>query len=179
MSQRQLAACITLGGVHNAWHAAVLSGRARQLVSPSRRRRAAAPEQLLGERCGLAADMYQLGVLLVELTTQRMVRRRGEWSLPRAGLDCPQVGGAAGPGGEVRWRPEGSQAGRGVACGRERFHPFQTLCRLPTAAAALPLWRQEVVELIVACVAQDPRQRPSASEALEVLQRLPAAGEPD
>lgn len=46
----------------------------------------------MGQRCTLAADIYSLGVLLVELTTLSVVYKRGEWRLPRAPIDCPQVG---------------------------------------------------------------------------------------
>ena len=53
---------------------------------------AAAPEQVLGERCTSAADMYSYGVLLVELTTRQAVHRRGTWHLPHAPEECPQVG---------------------------------------------------------------------------------------
>ena len=52
----------------------------------------AAPEQMMGEQCTLAADMYSFGILLIELTTQQPVEKRGEWRLPRAPRDCPQVG---------------------------------------------------------------------------------------
>ncbi|KAL4422644.1 hypothetical protein ABPG75_008841 [Micractinium tetrahymenae] len=51
----------------------------------------AAPEQLLGQRCTLAADLYAFGVLLIELTTQREGRSRLCWQLPRAPQDCPQA----------------------------------------------------------------------------------------
>jgi len=51
----------------------------------------AAPEQLLGQRCTLAADMYSFGVLLVELATGRVVTRRGNWQLPRAPEQCSQA----------------------------------------------------------------------------------------
>lgn len=50
----------------------------------------AAPEQVLGERCTSAADMYSYGVLLVELTTRQAVHRRGTWHLPHAPEECPQ-----------------------------------------------------------------------------------------
>jgi serine/threonine protein kinase len=43
----------------------------------------------MGERCTLAADVYSFGVLLTELTTQRLVRKRDEWRLPRAPEECP------------------------------------------------------------------------------------------
>ena len=51
----------------------------------------AAPEAMLGERCSLAADIYSLGILLIELTTLEPVARRGGWRMPSAPHDCPQV----------------------------------------------------------------------------------------
>ncbi|EFN50972.1 hypothetical protein CHLNCDRAFT_141610 [Chlorella variabilis] len=48
----------------------------------------AAPEQVLGQRCTLTADIYSLGILLVELTTQQAVTRRGGWRLPLAPQEC-------------------------------------------------------------------------------------------
>ncbi|KAL4422558.1 hypothetical protein ABPG75_008755 [Micractinium tetrahymenae] len=51
----------------------------------------AAPEQLLGERCGLAADMYSFGVLLIELTTRTPVTKRGRWRLPCVPQECSQA----------------------------------------------------------------------------------------
>ena len=51
----------------------------------------AAPEVLLGERCTLAADIYSLGILLIELTTLTPVTKRGSWRMPSAPHDCPQV----------------------------------------------------------------------------------------
>jgi len=51
----------------------------------------AAPEQLMGQRCTTAADMYSFGVLLIELTTQRVGQQRFHWQLPRVPNDCPQV----------------------------------------------------------------------------------------
>lgn len=49
----------------------------------------AAPEQLLAQRCTLAADIYSLGLVLAELTTGQVVKRRGEWQLPRPPEECP------------------------------------------------------------------------------------------
>ena len=49
----------------------------------------AAPEALLGQRCSLAADIYSLGILLIELTTLTPVVKRGGWRLPTAPQDCP------------------------------------------------------------------------------------------
>ena len=33
------------------------------------------------------------GLLLAELTTRRLILKRGTWELPRVPDDCPQVGG--------------------------------------------------------------------------------------
>jgi serine/threonine protein kinase len=52
----------------------------------------AAPEQLMGARCTLAADVYSFGILLVELTTQQVVRHRGDWRLPQTPQQCTQMG---------------------------------------------------------------------------------------
>lgn len=51
----------------------------------------AAPEQLLAQRCSLAADVYSLGLVLAELTTGQVLKRRGEWRLPRSPEECPAV----------------------------------------------------------------------------------------
>lgn len=51
----------------------------------------AAPEQLLGQRCTLAADMYSFGILMTELLTQRHWELRGQWRLPHAPEECPAV----------------------------------------------------------------------------------------
>ena len=48
----------------------------------------AAPDLLLGQRCTPAADVYSLGILLIELTTGQPVMRRGGWRLPRAPDEC-------------------------------------------------------------------------------------------
>ena len=45
----------------------------------------------MGVRCTLTADIYAMGILLVELTTQTVVCRRGQWRLPQAPQECPQV----------------------------------------------------------------------------------------
>ena len=72
----------------------------------------ASPEQMLGERCTLAADVFSLGVLLIELITRTLCAKRGEWRLPRAPEDCPPVS-AGGRGKRQRaqpsqeWRPTG------------------------------------------------------------------------
>ena len=52
---------------------------------------AAAPEQLMGDQCTAASDLYAFGILLIELTTQVLVERRGSWRMPTAPQDCPQV----------------------------------------------------------------------------------------
>lgn len=51
----------------------------------------AAPEQLMGQRCGLAADVYSFGLLLVSLLTRQLMRERGSWRLPCAPEECPRV----------------------------------------------------------------------------------------
>lgn len=56
----------------------------------------AAPEQVLGKRCTLAADVYSLGILLIELTTQRAVLKRSDWRLPLPPGECSQVSGRHG-----------------------------------------------------------------------------------
>lgn len=43
----------------------------------------------MGQRCSLATDVYALGILLIELATNRVGGKRGEWRLPRAPEDCP------------------------------------------------------------------------------------------
>lgn len=48
-----------------------------------------APEQLMGQRISLAADIHAMGVLLVELTTCTLVVRRGAWRLPQVPEECP------------------------------------------------------------------------------------------
>lgn len=53
----------------------------------------AAPEQLLGSPCTLAADVYSLGMLLIVLASRRLLSNRGEWALPQAPRDCPAVSG--------------------------------------------------------------------------------------
>ena len=66
----------------------------------------AAPEQLMGQRCSLAADLYSFGILLIELITQEQSGGRGEWRLPRAPEECPQVRKRVGEwvGGVAVWR---------------------------------------------------------------------------
>ena len=66
----------------------------------------AAPEQLMGQRCSLAADLYSFGIQLIELITQEQSGGRGEWRLPRAPEECPQVRKRVGEwvGGVAVWR---------------------------------------------------------------------------
>jgi hypothetical protein len=40
--------------------------------------------------------MYSFGVMLIELTTLHLGRKRGEWQLPLAPHNCPQVRGHRG-----------------------------------------------------------------------------------
>lgn len=51
----------------------------------------AAPEQVLGLRCTLATDVYSVGILLIELTTQVAVLKRGNWRLPNVPEECSQA----------------------------------------------------------------------------------------
>ena len=51
----------------------------------------ASPEVLLGRLCSSAADIYSLGILLIELTTLAPVVKRGGWRMPVAPEDCPRV----------------------------------------------------------------------------------------
>jgi hypothetical protein len=51
----------------------------------------AAPEQVLGLRCTLATDVYSVGILLIELTTQVAVLKRGNWRLPNVPEECSEV----------------------------------------------------------------------------------------
>ena len=59
----------------------------------------------MGQRCTVAADLYSFGILLIELITQEQSGGRGEWRLPRAPEECPQVrkrvGGRVAPCGVV------------------------------------------------------------------------------
>ena len=43
----------------------------------------------MGQRVSLAADVYSLGVLLMELLTREPILRRGAWRLPHAPTECP------------------------------------------------------------------------------------------
>lgn len=69
--------------------AQVLAGNAATAAGFSRAY--AAPEQLLGQRCTLAADVYSFGILLNELLTQQHQDARGKLRLPRAPTECPQA----------------------------------------------------------------------------------------
>ncbi|PSC67189.1 Serine threonine-kinase CTR1 isoform B [Micractinium conductrix] len=50
----------------------------------------AAPEQLMGLHCGLSADIYSLGLVLVALFSEQPLRQRGDWRSPCAAEGCPQ-----------------------------------------------------------------------------------------
>ena len=50
----------------------------------------------MGEQCTVQSDMYSFGVMLIELTTLHLGRKRGEWQLPLAPHNCPQVRGHRG-----------------------------------------------------------------------------------
>ncbi|KAL4423507.1 hypothetical protein ABPG77_003640 [Micractinium sp. CCAP 211/92] len=77
------------------WRACVSDLGMAQMVGQEARSAAgftathAAPEQLLAQRCSLAADVYSLGLVLAELTTGQVVKRRGEWQPPRPPDECP------------------------------------------------------------------------------------------
>ena len=71
--------------------ALLLSGAAAAASARGFSHSHAAPEVLLGERVGLAADIYSLGIVLIELVTLAPVLRRGAECMPSAPLDCPQV----------------------------------------------------------------------------------------
>ena len=166
--------------------AQVLAGSARTAVGFSRVY--AAPEQLLGQRCTLAADMYSFGVLLAFLTTARHGDRRGEWRMPEAPEDCPearalgvecaQCGLRHGVHVCLRARAKmpgcACSAPQSVACcsAASRAHTCLCPCRppLPPPLAA----PQEVVALIAACISADPTARPTAAEALQRLHEAPA-----
>ena len=59
----------------------------------------------MGQRCTLAADLYSFGLLLVELTTQQLVTRRGKWRWPRVPHECPQARAAQRSAGRLRCAP--------------------------------------------------------------------------
>ena len=68
------------------------TGGSPSAASAGQRKMYAAPEQLAsGQRCTVAVDLFSFGVLLIELTTQQLAGKRGEWRLPRVPRDCPQV----------------------------------------------------------------------------------------
>lgn len=60
--------------------------------------RLAAPEQLLGLRCTLQADIYSFGVVLAVLNTGQAPLARGELRLPTP-EEAPQVRGVNGSAG--------------------------------------------------------------------------------
>ena len=136
---------------------------------------AAAPEQLLGQRCTLAADVYSFGILLIELLTQTHWDVRGQWRLPRAPEECPTVRPR-----RFAWVCQATQCG---ACTCTPARPART-CRLCfglgvlctvlpavqfTTPCPFPVAMQGVVTLIQDCILSDPSQRPSAAEALARL----------
>ena len=78
----------------------------------------------MGQRCTLAADLYSFGLLLVELTTQQLVTRRGKWRWPRVPQECPQACAA--------------QRSASLACCGVRRLPFQAgHCQQSVLAARL------------------------------------------
>ena len=101
----------------------------------------AAPEQLMGQRCTLASDLYSFGVLLIELTTFDLGARRGDWRLPLAPEECPQVGLRGG----CQSQPiSPSQYRSSISCchtiGQERHCHQHTLLCLLACALRRRLW---------------------------------------
>ena len=127
----------------------------------------AAPELLMGARCTLAADVYSFGVLLIELTTQQVVRHRGDWRLPQAPQQCPQV--------SVYQAAVGVAPRQGTG-GLPFCEQHRTMLGCITPARCFnsffaPKFLQEVVDLIQECMSSDPQRRPSAAQALRRLQQ--------
>ena len=115
--------------------------------------------------------MYSLGLLLVQLTTGHVIRRRGDWHMPAVPEDCPQVRGAR------RRVPQSGDA----CCLRWSalltFRPSSLIkpaCHTTTRTPSFSSDLQEVADLITECIQADPAARPLASEA---LYRLRAAAE--
>ena len=44
----------------------------------------------MGRQCTVAADVYSFGILLGELASLQVERKRREWVVPCAPRDCPQ-----------------------------------------------------------------------------------------
>ena len=143
--------------------------------------RIAAPEQIIGHRCTLAADLYSFALLLIQLATQQaVVRHRGDWRLPRAPDECPQVGAvppALHSPSRQHWLP--TQPCRDVprySHPSSRTHQHQPfLCSSMSLTTCMCL--QAVVDLIEECISSDPQRRPSAAQALQRLRSMePLAG---
>ena len=129
----------------------------------------------------LPACRYSFGLLLVQLTTQEIVAKRGEWRLPRVPEECSQVGlQGLWCGGAVVGR-----RATGAAC-RARQPSLQPAASWDPELACLASppsvlcphhcrLVQAVLELIEQCVASEPRQRPTAAQALARLQAERAA----
>ena len=121
--------------------------------------------------------------VLIELCTRELGARRGEWRLPHAPEECPQVcAHMAGMWPAVRrarinLRPCLAVCGvphSSAACLGCLPAPHAAAWRPPTCACpALLLGVQEVVDLISECVQADAQLRPTA---LQTLVRLRATG---
>lgn len=119
----------------------------------------------MGLRCSLAADVYSLGLILVDLCTRNTAggRARGGLRLPRAPDDCPQARVAV-----LRGVLGSGHCGPAVPpCGCPQLLSF-------TAASGIvlpsgPARPQAVVELISECLSPDPGARPAAADVLRRL----------
>jgi hypothetical protein len=108
--------------------AQVLGSAARTAMGGSRLY--AAPEVLMGARCTLAADLFSFGVLLIELTTQQVVRHRGDWRLPRAPHDCPEVSKVATMLAS-KWHPSCIRCASAGFAARGAVRPWRRLNAAP------------------------------------------------
>jgi len=71
------------------------------------------------------ADIFSAGVLMAQMFTGEMLRKRGELRLPRAPHDCPQVRAAKPPQLMAPAGRAGPQGRQGL--GRPRSHKLQQL----------------------------------------------------
>jgi serine/threonine protein kinase len=161
------------------------AGGPSSAASAGQREMYAAPEQLAsGQRCSVAVDLFSFGVLLIELTTQQLAGKRGEWRLPRVPRDCPQVSHGHRGGQPARRAVVGTRV-HAMPChacllARQK-HGATTQPMCPPGAGGgssdtVPVFRaclQGVLTLIEECTSPDPSKRPTAPQA---LQRVLAAG---